>query len=343
MSYYIKAVLFSFSCFTVIITCCFFCYKKGLNLPTNQTVEKTKLSIGINGHPLNQLAYTKMLLSTQFEILKKKKFKQYRFDVPIDYNGNIKNETTFFKMTTIAQQNKIDLLPMIYMIGLNFNDDETSSFNKGYLICGTFVKKYGAYINYYELGNEEDLLITKNGTSGSDPEDYDQDKLRVVAAFWKGMIAAIKHQKPDAKIIINTGGWFHYVFFDLLTKYNVAYDIIGYHWYSKMDEYAQSVHVNLLDILSKKFHKPIWLTEINQSNGSDLNTEGKQAAWIKAFINTCRGYPLVKAVFIYELLDEPDLPNVDESERHYGIIKWTTKSKSNLNDWRYKKAAQIFD
>ena len=330
-----KGVFFCFSGLIIILIGGFF-VRPLPEIKKGNSKEKNRLIIGINGHPLNQLAYSKMSVAMQFDVIKKLGINYYRFDAPIDYNGSIKNEKTFYEMTSIAKVNNIGLLPMVYMIGLDFKDDTAVSYKKGYVIGDTFAKKYGRYFHYYELGNEEDLLITKKGTSGSNPDDYDIEKLKTAACFWKGMIKAIKVHDPHALIVINTGGWFHYVFFDLLTNQGVNYDIIGYHWYSDMDDYSKTVNVNISKLLTQKFHKPVWFTEINISNGTNGNTEEKQNLWISSFIKSCRKYPGVEAVFIYELLDEPDLINVDESERYYGIMKLNKNKISTLPRYTYK-------
>ncbi|HXD91614.1 MAG TPA: glycosyl hydrolase 53 family protein [Bacteroidia bacterium] len=282
---------------------------------------------GINGHPLNQQAYLNMPVAQQIDLLKKLNFNYYRFDIPIDNNGDIKNKDTFFKLASIAKSNNIGLLPMIYLMGLNFNDNIQQSFQKGYTIGYRFARQYGNYFDYFELGNEEDLLVAKKGVSGSSPEDYDLNKLKTLASFLKGMIKGIKLQRPRAKIIINCAGWFHYVFLGLLDNEGVNYDVIGYHWYSDMDDYSKTVNVDILKVLTQKFKKPVLFTEINMLNGTNNNGEQKRDDWIRNFSSSCSKYQNVRGVFIYELLDEPNLPVASAGEKSFGIIKWDFQQK----------------
>ncbi|WP_175404005.1 glycosyl hydrolase [Mucilaginibacter sp. PPCGB 2223] len=258
-------------------------------------------------------------------MIKKLGFNYYRFDVPVDSSGNIRNETNFYQLVKLSKPAHIGLLPMIYMMGMNFNDNSQVSYNKGRTIGNVFAQKYGAYFDYFELGNEQEIALAKPGTSGSSPDDYDVNKLDVLASFYKGMIDGIKSQRPGAKTIINTGGWFHFVFFDLLKKKNVNFDIIGYHWYSDMDEYSKKVGVDIVKTISARTNKPIWFTEVNTAFGTFKTSEEEQKKWLESFTGYCRKYKAVQAVFIYELLDETKLPMSSGGERFYGIAKWQRK------------------
>jgi len=339
MKQYLKPILTGL----VIFTICYTTTRASVSLsPLPGQPDPVKLIRGMNGHPLNQIAYRKISLPLQFEMLKQLSVNYYRFDVPIDSDGNIKNSSSFHTMEILSATHNIGLLPMIYMVGLNYNDNAKTSFAKGYKIGNNFAKKYGRTIKYYELGNEQELAMSKKGTSGSSPDDYDINKVKIAAAYWKGMIAGIKKKYPAAKTIINCGGWFHYSFFKLLDKENVDYDIIGYHWYSNMDDYAKSVNVDISKVISQQFKKPVWFTEVNLVNGTNKKTEQDQEAWIKQFTLSCQKYPAVQAIFIYELLDEPELKDAAElkdapvTEKNYGMVKWGADGSK----WLYKSAAK---
>ncbi len=306
---------------------------------TKSTVQTSPILKGVNGHPLNQASYQKISIDMQFDILKQLSVKAYRFDAPSDNNGIIAGKEILSRMQVLAARNKVTLLPMLYMAGLSFNDTEAVSFQKGYNTAYSFAKQVGKNITYYELGNEQEIAMGIPGRSGSATEDYDMTKVKIAAAFWKGMIAGVKAVNPAAKTIINCGGWFHFVFFGILDKEGVKYDIIGYHWYSDMDDYSKKVKVNIFKSLSQ-YNKPIWFTEVNVHNGTYKNSETYQSSWIGSFSKACKAYPLVKAIFVYELLDQPLLKEVTEGERNYGIVKWKT-GKPGVSGWNFKSAGKL--
>ncbi len=317
----------------------FFCnisslWSRNKTLKASQTTKP--LINGINGHPLNQPSYLKIPLKAQLAELKRLKIGYYRFDVPIDTLGNVWNKNGLNQLTVLAKQSSIGLLPMIYLQGLNFKDNTNISFSKGYKIGSNFAKAYGRYFSYCEIGNEEELHVVKNNVSGSDANDYDPDKVSVLASFMNGMITGIKSRYPQTKIIINTGGWFHFVFFSLLEKENVKFDIIGYHWYADMDAYSKKVNVDVIKSMFDRYKKPIWFTEINTPFGTFKASEIEQQQWLTAFILSVKKYKAVQAIFIYELIDETELPETAGGERFYGITKWKN------NKFIPKKAAYTY-
>lgn len=258
----------------------------------------------------------------------------YRVDIPTDTNGNVENYYKFELLKKEAAKNHINVLPLIYLSGLDYKKPADAMYNLGYKCGRNFAVQHSRFFEYYELGNEQesDLLVAGWRSPGLSTTDYDDGKVKIVAAYLKGLTAGIKSIKPAAKTIINTSGWVHFGFLEKLIAEGVTFDIVGYHWYSDMGKLTQirDYKFNMPDLLYQKFKKPIWITEISNRNGSNsAATERDQASWDSTYINEAKQNSHVKAMFFYELYDQPVLGYPENS---YGLIKWTDR----YIHWAYK-------
>ncbi len=300
---------------------------------------------GLNGHPLRQEAYKDSNIDKQINLLSEHQTSYYRIDVYPDLLGSIDNYDKFYELQIKATQNKITILPVIILSNLDYELNKPSSamtedmaFLEGKAIGEGFANKYHDFI-YYEVGNEIDDKILVPGTPGDDIAQYNASKFKIAAAYFKGVITGIKSKNTNAKIIINSSGWMHYRFFELLNNANVNYDIIGYHWYSEMGDLLNSNYnnVNIIDKLSA-YDKDIWLTEVNRRNGSSgTNGEEDQRNKIENYINELDGQSRIKAFFVYELYDQPALISQYPNEAYYGIVKWN----NNYESFTYKPVSSI--
>ncbi|MCO5948247.1 glycosyl hydrolase [Mucilaginibacter flavidus] len=281
--------------------------------------------LGVNGHPLNHKVYLSTPVATQASLLKSLGMSYYRVDIGTDLNGTITNESKFLELATVFQQNNLKILPMLYPHGYEQCNDALTAYNLGKKMAGGFATKYGKYFDHYEIANEIDLKLLKKRTlDGKDTSDYDSAKSKIICNFLKGMNDGVKESDPTAKTIINMCET-HSGFIKLLKSYNINFDIIGQHWYSnKM--YSQSVDYQntVNDLLAVyNYKKPIWITEFNQFWGSINRREESQSAILNDFINNCSKNKMIQALFIYELLDEPDLKMSDKMqyEKKFGIVE----------------------
>ena len=285
-----------------------------------------KLILGINGHPLNQAAYLECDLTTQLRLIKKMGLTYYRIDVLTSVDGAAANEDKLIKLVKLAGRYKIKILPIFFLQGFDFNDDLNTSTKKGYILGKGITRRYKTFFNFYELGNEEELKVMDRSSDGSDLSHYNINKARIMAGFLRGMIEGIRENDITAKTIINTAGWLHYGFFSILQSENVNYDILGLHWYSEMgkitDLNLNGKHVNMVDLLTKRYNKPIWITEINRRGGSGVEEYHKESSCLKDYLSELKGQQAVKAFFIYELFDEPNLS--DHTEASYGLLYQST-------------------
>lgn len=292
---------------------------------------------GINGHPLSQAAYKEFPVAEQMQLLKSMKMTYYRFDAGTDYKGQLKDELTFAGLTREAKKYGIKLLPVLWLRGLDTMKTEPAAYERGFIEGSGFASRYGVHFDYYELGNEQDLKVLKQRSlSGKETTDYKIDKTKILAGFFRGMHDGIKKADTRSKTIIDmTEG--HYGFFKLLKQYNVQFDVIGVHWYSRVD-FAFSTLPRIINETAEVFNgeKPVWITEFNSQFGSYGGREDFQERIVSQFVEQSRFIPGVEALFIYELLDEPKLIHPKETEKTFGIIKWITPHTR----WEYKKAGK---
>ncbi len=297
---------------------------------------------GINGHPITHLDYVVGNIEHQITLLKEHLLEYYRVDITTRNNGAIDTyPDKFEELLKIANKHQIKILPIIKIdkqLG-DYSHTKEEAYNMGREQAHGFVKKYGSHFEYYELGNEQENKIIFKDKNGTATEHYDYQKLKILTAYFKGMIDGIKAINPKAKIMI-TGGWLHWGYFDLLEQEKVDYDIISYHWYSNMGSMfnAKWGGGNVIDTLTAKFSKPIWITEINKKDGSVNETYQEQAYWVEYFINELNQQPNINAFILYELYDQPNLYHqswAGPGEASYGIVEWES-TPEKYNEIRYK-------
>src|ERR1700736_6588076 len=76
------------------------------------------------------------------------------------------------------------------------------------------------------------------------------------------------------------------------------------------------------------FGLPIWITEFNSNTSAKTNDQQASAAWLSQTMAQIREVAPkygIRAAFIYELLDEP---NLEGAERYFGIADDNGKPKS---------------
>ncbi|MEP6611061.1 MAG: glycosyl hydrolase 53 family protein [Mucilaginibacter sp.] len=314
--------------------------KSGPERKTDAKKNNDTFILGVNGHPLNRPDYLSVPVSKQVQYMKDLGFIYYRIDASCNDSGKIIHESTFFELARACSQANIKLLPMITAERFINYHDTLSAINGAKKLTSQFAKNYGKYFDHYELGNELDIRILndiKNRKSpGTLASDYGNgSEIQIIAAYLKGMNAGIKEQDPNAKTIIDMSET-HYGFISLLKNLNVSFDIIGSHFYPNKSYDQSPDFKSLMTNLAKiyNFSKPIWITELNHFLGSanygiHFNREDDQAAILNNYIANCRKIRNVKALFIYELLDEPTLkvPRANGYERNFGIIKRDSDTK----------------
>ncbi|MDB5011952.1 MAG: hypothetical protein JWQ25_154 [Daejeonella sp.] len=293
-----------------------------LNVKANTTVSayvqpSNSFALGVKGYPFTYTAYRKIPLAKQLDLIGKMGVKIYSVDLTLDANFKT-NETLLNELNTVSKQKNVKLLPVIPLKGLNYLSDSTTAYNSGRALGTNIALSYGSIFEFYQLGNLQENAFIIAGKHGNSTADYSYAKFKILASYLKGMNEGIKATDADAKTIVNAT-WLHFSYLQMLLAEKVNFDVIGYDWYSNMDDNAKS-NFGISDIsqkLSSVFSKPIWFTKLNIWQGTANKTQDEQRVWLNGFITKCKNNPLVGAVIINELLDQPEMAS---TEKQYGIV-----------------------
>ncbi|TSD67729.1 hypothetical protein FFF34_010175 [Inquilinus sp. KBS0705] len=287
---------------------------------SNTQLPADKFIWGINGHPLTQVAYTDNL-DEQVDLLTDLNVKSYRFDVLLDADGYAKKNDVLINIFSTLQSKGINSFPVLMLSGLK-GLDNAAIYQKTLVQGANFANRYGKYLSVIEVNNEADnKMMLPGDLSGTKASDYDTEKSARIIASIKGFIDGAKRVKPNLKVSLSVS-YTHYYYLQLLQDNNVNYDIIGCHWYSNMGQItrANPHNDNALEIITR-FQKPIWITEFNFSKGTAKATFARQRDYIDTAIPAMLSSGRIKALFIYELLDQPELKSRYPFEADYGLVK----------------------
>ena len=275
---------------------------------------------GVNGHPLTQPDYRNNL-DEQIKAIKDLKLSSYRFDVILNQDGYAKNESAFLNVLNSLKSNAILPLPAVMQTGLGSGGPD-QVYKKGFEQGKNFGSRYGDYLSVLEVNNEGDnkIRIRNKPAGGIKEGEYDTTKAQRFIAEIKGFIDGIKTVKPSIKITLSVS-FTHYYYLQLLKDNNVNYDIIGCHWYSNMGDITNLKPLgNVLISMNQRFNKPIWITEINRFKGTSRVDFASQNEYITTNIKKIMAQGIVKAIYIYELFDQPSLAKRYPAEAHYGLM-----------------------
>jgi hypothetical protein len=306
-----------------------------LSLFAAMTAAAAPFHWGVNGHPLNQAAYTDVSLAAQLDLVTELGASWYRCDV--DAPVFERDPARFDALVRAAEKQKIKLLPIL-LPSPNCQDAAATPKqiqDAALAFAIDIVSRYKGRITHWELGNEYDAYalihkgeVTQSGLrwtwdsdpDGDNPDAYDPGRCARVKAEIMGLYEGVKAADPAALTIVNTAGWLHYGFIDRLVRENptVPFDILSWHWYSEMgDMTAVQGRLNLVERLHR-YGKPLWITEVNRRNGSKGAKEAAEAGYMSRDIARLAANPGIDALFIYELLDEPYFGPDGESD--YGLV-----------------------
>lgn len=304
-----------------------------LNLkPSTTSVAYTQppnsFNLGVKGYPFTFSAYRKVPILKQVDLIGKIGVKIYSVDLTLDANFRT-NENILTELNNALKLKNVKLLPVVPLKGLNYLADTITSYNSGKALGTSVALNYGSTFEFYQMGNLQENALILPGKHGNSTVDYNYAKFKVLASYLKGMNDGIKANDTNAKTIVNST-WLHFSYLKMLLTEKVEFDIIGYDWYSNMDDNART-NFRIDDIsvkLSTLFSKPIWFTKVNVWQGTAYKTQEVQKSWLNTFIAKCKSNPLVCAVIINELIDQPEMAL---TEKYYGIISVDATYTSILN------------
>jgi hypothetical protein len=302
---------------------------------------------GINGHP-TETPYSNYLSANttiQMNYLKQLNCKYYR----CSFEG-VNYPYIMSIVVPAANTSGITVLVDMYINIVPTNTDIVN-YNNNYKI-GNDWAIYAISHNYnvvWELGNEIEnwglISIKGDGSSPTDFQDVKPGALAAIDASLKGEYQGIKDAyiktKKIAPPVLFGATWHHWGLLREIINYNgyLPCDIISWHWYDPnyklfngiiTDKTSSCCGRTPVDCLSD-FKKDIWITECGRSeqvNGVYYNGSvgainpltqnyAAQAIALQTEIDNLKSILLVKAIFVYELLDDYQW---SESQAHFGLV-----------------------
>jgi len=280
---------------------------------------------GVCGHP-GSGPYNEargLTLSEQFGLIKEVGCSWYRFDV-----FAVAGSDELDSIIPAAEANGVKVLPMVYppvelrpyetllTRGWTLEQIYNTCYNHAYSVA----VKWKGKVEVWDMLNEPDGWTILAGYHGDQLYQYDATLIDIAAAILRGQADGFHAGDPNARVSLNTGGWFHYGFVDHMISHGVNFDILQWHWYDNMgriDKVASRGNYNLLAKLLS-YNKPVWIGESNALN-SDGTYDPADEAWLIEQMSIVYKYRYrgTEAYFIYELLDEPDLADI---QGHFGIV-----------------------
>ena len=283
---------------------------------------------GVNGHPITQSPYYLPSYKDQMSYLTALHSSFYRIDVPLesDLSGRVRLPTSYqnfsqLMATAAATTPPITLLPTIFPTDLPYSNISYDALrNISYLEGQRWTRLYGSLFSVFELSNERDNTCIHN-SNGRDPvTGYNQTCLTHLMAQLTGFAAGVKSIAPHLRIIVDVS-WVHWGYLDALVSHGMQWDILSPHWYSNMGALNSSYEEipDVLQYVIERYHKPVWITEINTGDGSMTLPPANQTQWVIDSLHTIRSYPAVQAYMMYELLDEVQWK--PSGEAYFGLLQ----------------------
>ncbi len=296
----------------------------------SSNAQNREVDFGVNGHPLNPGSYAEVSLEKQISALKTIGFTTYRVNINPAHSDKFDRIS---ELISLANREHIRILPVIVLPPKQYSD-ESAAYDAARAAVNELARKFQS-IGIWELGNEYDLYCVKPGANGASPNDYDPAKYAVVRGLIRGMLAGLHEANPSARSIVQTTQHtptsLDSGFLEKLIQDGIAFDITGYHYYSRDGRVPSAANGrNSLEVLHEQFHKPVWITEFDESSissqlgpNSDPKEQGRalQHALHEIAAEADR-YDVIGAD-IYELLDQPELlknPDVKPNQAEFGIL-----------------------
>lgn len=296
---------------------------------------RSDLIVGINGHPLNTLAYNAssstvagISYETQATMIQQMGMSYYRVDVSTNAAGQAVNHAKMLDIIAKCAAKNIKILPMIYD-RCRYAGTPTEAYNEAFTQMAGFATLYGQYFDYYELGNEwelfDDLLTSGDGRVEN---NYDTARVAIAEQYVRGMEAGLKSVLPNAQSMVNTAGYFPIYWMDRMFAAAPTINICAWHLYAEMPGvYQRNLGVtNIHQYLYDRYERPIWYTETN-ARGVDTFTqernEDRSNDWRIRLTDEVSTEPNVKALIFHELLDQPERASVyNYEEENFGFVKY---------------------
>ena len=200
-------------------------------------------------------------------------------------------------------------------------------------------------IEVYQVFNEMDVTgmrgdianIILPGKDGKEKGEYDSVMFDRAIVAVRGALKGIKKGDPGAKTCVNFA-WWHTAMIYAMYDAGCRFDVVGLDWYSDCED-VSSIDLVIDDVKKHIPDSDFMICETNfwmHPMGRDpiekqeaLKVDEKryegQAKWVPEFIQKVidLNEPKMKAIFFYELMDEPIFERQRGSyhgESHFGFI-----------------------
>lgn len=283
---------------------------------------------GVNGHPIT--AYPGIGIERQLDFVEDLGMKSYRV--------NISDAGRASDLALLVREGKargIDILPVITPGNVDLDKESVDElYAKARELAVTLGSRLKDDVPVWELGNEmENYAIIKacekrddgsqypcewGPAGGVGPLDYYGPRWVKVSAVLKGLSDGMTEAAPLIRKAIGTAGWGHIGAFERMQQDGIKWDISVWHMYGEDPEWAFKELA--------RYGRPIWVTEFNNSLGSQRSEEQQADGlkWAMVRLRELQGKYKVEAAHIYELLDETYW--APSFEAHMGLIKLIPKS-----------------
>jgi len=185
-------------------------------------------------------------------------------------------------------------------------------------------------VEYFQLFNETDCwaackdkedgggLYDITDPTGQTPGYFNPKRVPIAIEKMKAAADVWHKEAPNAKLVINIGAR-HYPMLEWYRDAGITWDVVGVDIYEPWDYHA------FFRMLEEKFPTcDMMVAECNYPANNGPYKEEDQAAWLREFILTMNEYDSdrLKAVIVYELLDQPNIQPTDkwEGEAHFGLV-----------------------
>lgn len=253
----------------------------------------------------------------------------------MEYPEGEKNPQDFTKTVVDSVTKKDFEMVLAFQPSQDFktlSDPYDDGYQKAYQLASNFPK-----VKYFQLANEPASAAIKQNWSGATADAFNQNDYQKVFLWLQGASAGISKANPLAKKII-TGHWQNTGFFELLERDKLNYNIIGWDWFNETKGLTtlrlDNEEVKLIDKLNS-FHKELWIME----GGINGNDEGKQANYLRNFINELVPQKQIKGFFVGVLYDQAHL--IGTLGQEDGIIS-LIKNNNELLLGKIKPAYDVY-
>lgn len=262
---------------------------------------------GVNIHIRESGPYSTVPLETQLQQIKEIGLTHIRVDV---YNGS---DDTVLRLKTLdaaATAQDLKVTPVFVEPTASAATSEVAAKNWCYAEARKLAKAFPSM--WFEAGNELNFKCIKPNVTGEVPRDFDTPAYKIVRGAIAGMYRGFKSASTQP-VAVGTAG-IQFGFLDRLKADGVPWDVTSWHMYVPSGTPTGDIQIGGAQFLSRlaSFGKPLAVTEFNQQDGH-LSPDPKTMLDMLAVF---RSDSRVIASYLYELLDQPGLPN---GEATYGL------------------------